>query len=344
MNLQENIKRIKEVMSKVNEDYPQVTQPPLQYKWNIDPKINQSVSKDNTTFNSITQTPEYFELNKKIGACKKKVTQDELNKAINWWNKWLDNPKTKERFGKNYGISQTEVNSIFQDYKDAIKGTTIEYKYEPNSSYWAYVSENRWTELTAWNFSKTIKINCKNSGELENGSNDTWESIFVHELQHVIDIVKPFNPISKTKKDFNINSSNLTGIAKEIGNNVNDEDFADKYNKIYDYLFKQGMTIDLSIYWANWYLDTLKNKDSKLGIKYVENPNEDLSRLEGLRNFLHKESGENITLKDIIYAGENNDLGWLIVATIRSGKTIQQILNSLNTYAINDINNKSNNA
>jgi len=342
MNLQENIKRIKEVMSKVNEDYPQVTQPPLQYKWNIDPKINQSVSKDNTTFNSITQTPEYFELNKKIVACKKKVTQDELNKAINWWNKWLDNPKTKERFGKNYGISQNEVNGIFQDYKEAIKGTTIDYKYEPNGPYLAYVSERFLTNLTAWNFSKTIKVNCKDLGELGSSSkNNNWESLFVHELQHVIDIVKPFNPISKTKKDFNINSSNLTGIAKEIGNDVDDKDFMIKFDKIYYYLIKQGIPWDLSHDWADSYLRRFK--DPELGIEYVENPNEDLSRLEALRNYLHKESGENITLKDIINVGKNIDLSWLIMATIRSGKTIQQILNSLNSYAINNMNNKPNN-
>jgi len=62
-----------------------------------------------------------------------------------------------------------------------------------------------------------------------------------------------------------------------------------------------------------------------------------------MRNYLQKESGENITLKDIINVGKNIDLSWLIMATIRSGKTIQQILNSLNSYAINNMNNKPNN-
>ena len=117
MNINENISRIKEIMGLVNEADSSVTTTTTQYN-----PIPAPV-KDNTT-NIVRQTSGQL-----MEACKKRYSQSELNKAIAWWNNWLNNSVTKQKFSKNHNISLQETNEIFEDYKDLLKDTKLVYKF-----------------------------------------------------------------------------------------------------------------------------------------------------------------------------------------------------------------------
>lgn len=127
-----------------------------------------------------------------------KILQD----AIKWWENWLSNPTTKEKFTKNYP-QEKNVNSVFNQYFNILKQVKlITYDQKCNvidkgDNYVAFVREDG---------TNSVYFNINESKEYEKDL-----SVMTHEIQHLLWFYYPLNPKEKLSSAF---------IQKNNNNNV----------------------------------------------------------------------------------------------------------------------------
>ena len=338
MNLQENITRLKQLMGVLSEQ----------------------------DTNTEVQTKDFSE-------CKKNV-ETKFTEAKNFIIKWISDPKTKEKFKKNWGVGQdnlipTEqyrymdsyaesdnVDDIFNGYLELLKKIQPDFYFKGDDK--SLINQFRNTEISDNNDPKsaiafvnkglskeTVLINC---GEFMTHSEQL--SILIHEIQHLLFFYFPFNPGEKIHNIFNTVD---TKAYSEIGR------MYDTFNKILDGINTQNLInvsqkygIDKNIL-EDWFKEAVSKAENKLPSKdgeitqssnyyylYSCNENEKMSNIMGLRSDLNVSPTENINYQDIIpfikKEKTNTNATWLIICWALNGYIdIQEWIGKMNLLALN---------
>mgnify|MGYP003704827813 CR=1 FL=1 len=105
--------------------------------------------------------------------------------------------------------------------------------------------------------------------------------------------------------------------------------------KLVEELKNEGFDDELLTYYTH----------SIIGDEYEYDPNEISAYIYHLRSMLNKTSGQNITVPELVKLTKENRtsaVDWMMIYILQSGKSAQEILNSVNSYAVNNKNNNIN--
>ena len=154
--------------------------------------------------------------------------------------------------------------------------------------------------------------------------------MLVHEIQHILDYTKELTSDNDIIKDFGIDLKSLEDSQRTKA--TLDMSIV---NKSYDLLLKEGFDSKLLDFYKQELIEIYKNGDRQ----YINEPSEIKSVIYGIRNELNKTSGQNITLDDIkksVTQDTNSNFYLMMLYALKSGKSMTELLNSVNSYAIND--------
>jgi hypothetical protein len=267
--------------------------------------------------------------NEKIATAKKTWNVNTLNQAINWWRTWLADPKTKDRFSKNWKFPLWMTESVFKLYNDALNNLTIKYIYDIHSSTVAYVNRK---------YPKIVVVNAAYVDKRDP------VNIFIHELQHLLFYVKPLHPSQNINKDINIDVNNNTKVFDDLLVGL-DGDFETSSNqqKSLESKYEQKMTeLRLSDDDKEYFRNAInglspETKRYVAGGDYDPNGTEIMSRLSSIRYRLGKKSGEPITLTELGKLGKSDDNSFFaILSIILSNNNSNHIVNQWNQYVKNN--------
>jgi hypothetical protein len=344
MNLQENITRLKYLMGVLSEQ-----------------GIN------NNTFFPTNIKPVHA---KDFLECRKNV-ETKFTEAKNFLIKWISDPKTKEKFKKNFEVGQDNlipqkhllysemrnpsVDEIFNGYLELLEKIQFDF-FSPGDdkslmNQLNLNTENQSNREDAIAFvnklisDKTVLINCekylKKSDQL---------SILIHEIQHLLFLYFPLNPGEKIHNIFNTVDAQS---AWEKGRMYK------TFDKILDGINTQNLMnvsqkygIDKNIL-EDWFLEVKTKAGNKLPSKdgeitqpsnypyvYSCNENEKMSNIMGLRSYLNISPTDNINYQDIIpfikKEKNNPDAAFLIRCWALNGYIdIQKWISKMNLLALN---------
>jgi len=272
--------------------------------------------------------------NKNIAFAQKTWNVNSLNKAIDWWKKWLADPKTKSQFSKNWKFTPQMTDSVFSAYNNALSGLKIEYLYEPHNNAIAYVYDDP-------NLPKIVYVNAAYTEGVEP------VETFIHELQHKLFGVHPLHPSQKINQDLNIDFSAGVDFLKfpkfmsRLDNSSLVKSPFDKTKESIDPHYEKKMT-NLGLDEKN--KQRFRNFIKQLNPQQVQyiagghdlNGTEIVSRLEALRYTLGKKPGEPITISELGKLGASNTNSyWTILSILLSFYDVNSVLNNLNQYAMN---------
>jgi len=255
-------------------------------------------------------------------ACKSKVTYELLDKAKKWLISWIENPNTKQRWmTKNKKTSQEwdETKKSAVDLVNGVKNIIfVTKKMKERYSTLFYV-------LPGNNI--TIFAICDNIIK-QNDEKQVYAEL-VHEIVHIIDSEVELINYDDIYKDFMVDPNE--GSAFVFGKQP---DYLGRIENSIKLLEKEGFDKEILDYYYNAILDKTDNA-------YSRNPQEIVANIYAIRQLLNKTSGENITVDDIKQISKeykNVTVFWIMCYIIQSGKSVQEILNSVNSYAVNDTN------
>lgn len=307
---------------------------------------------------------------KDFSECKKNV-ETKFTEAKNFLTKWISDPKTKEKFKKNFEVGQDNlipqkhllysemqkpsVDEIFNGYLERLKEIQFDF-FSPGDdkslmNQFNLNTENQSNRDDAIAFvnklisDKTVLINCekylKKSDQL---------SILIHEIQHLLFFYFPLNPGEKIHNIFNTVD---TQSAWEKGRMYK------TFDKILDGINAQNLMnvsqkygIDKKIL-EDWFLGVKTKAGNKLPSKdgeitqpsnypyvYSCNENEKMSNIMGLRAYLNISPTDNINYQDIIPFIKkekiNPDASFLIYCWALNGYIdIQKWISKMNLLALN---------
>jgi hypothetical protein len=290
--------------------------------------------------------------------CTKSFNQNTLDKAINWWRDWLNNPITLDKFKKNWGYGDYYALKIFKKYFNLLDRNYIKVEFLNDESnrmggYSGISLANKYiVPIFVDKFNRTITINtfyCKNN------TPESAVSIFIHELQHYLYAVHPFHPDEKVFKDFGFIDDiptvkrdkekfykNTTPIIKDI---INGSDRL--LNQKFDEFAQSGIKHFESSNYRNYYKAIVKNlinnnnNNNIESLNYLGQTDEIMSRLSQVRQLLNLSPGQDITPQDIDYIFQNNHVAGFTTFTeniILCDKSLKDILTLINSYAKQDLN------
>ena len=127
---------------------------------------------------------------------KKLEIRKEVDMAIDWWRNWLNHPSTKERFIKNNGVDVSEADNVFKQYMSTLN--KIDIILHSSGGPLAWVDE----EISR------IAINV-NLGLIDRKDKDTRISVYVHEIEHILYLVRPLSPDHKVIDCFKKNDRDI---------------------------------------------------------------------------------------------------------------------------------------
>lgn len=326
MNLHENILRLKELMgvesnNLVEQNKPTPPIPPLRGDKTPLPASSTYVNKN---------VAGYADFTKERTDCVKNYNKTTLTQAVNWWKDWLKSPITLNKFAKNWKISTNEASEIFKDYDEALSNLKFQYYSDPNSKSIAYVIPA--TIMGYSPFKGIIYVNCAKNTEDPLG-------ILIHEIQHILYNVKPFHPKQKIDVDLKIDRNKKESIWTSLGSLFGSETEArqseltkaekDKWYKYASDLKGQGVKRPIEL--INRYFELLGSNQKD----YMDEDTEVLSRLYGIRSIIGIKPGQDITVRDFVKLVNDGDVNaiWIMLSIIKSGQTIQNVLNRFNLYA-----------
>jgi len=262
-----------------------------------------------------------------ISPCQKQLNAD-LPVARKKWESWLSNPATKQKFMANHELDETKTNEIFSKYSESLAKTQVipfkDVETKPKFNYQKEVIKfiKKYGDglygLTLKEVPNTIFVNCEKTSQ-------SYLETIEHEFSHVLDNIYKKNPFEKVstlygsqKIQKQLNRTNLDDFFRKA--NITDEN---RKNKITSY-FQELM------------------EDPKLIKKYRCRESENLVAIHKLREVLNKESGEDITLEDVIpyftleKEAAHLDIDKLVACWVYKGlPDITNYLNQLNTLAKN---------
>ena len=251
--------------------------------------------------------------------------QPQLEKAKNYWIKWLSDDITRIKFLINWqkverNMTLVEVGNIFKKYIDSLKNLKLYYynsKLMPkNANSYAFV--NRFEP-------EKIYVNCSQNDPDPYGT-------LIHEMQHMLYDIKPLNPdvqIGNVFVDSNTKKSTPKTFFK--GNsNSNDYDVA---NKMISASKKFGVPITTLTY----LLYDAENEE-KEDPGYSCRETEKMSNIMSIRNLFGVKPGQNITKEMLLpyIKGEKfyENVAWVLKCwALRGFPNLDEMLNKMNQLA-----------
>ena len=337
MNLQENITRLKQLMGVLSEqDEGKEVQP------------------------------------KNFSECRKNV-EDKFIEAKNFLTKWISDPKTKEKFKKNWRVGQDNliplesyryiesynqsdnVDDIFNGYLELLKKIQPDFYFKGdektliNGFRSNEISDDDPNSATAFvnkSISKeTVLINCAQFME-----HTDQLSVLIHEIQHLLFFYFPLNPGEKIHNIFNtVDTQAYSEVGRmydtldRISGGINTQNLMN---------VSQKYGIDKTIL-EEWFNEAVSKSGNKLPSKdsgyslasdynyiYSCNENEKMANIMGLRSDLNISPTENINYQDIIpfikKEKKSANAKWLIICWALNGYIdIQKWIGKMNLLALN---------
>lgn len=308
-------------------------------KIKYEPEFPTLPKERSSTENTRVSKPTILDLSRqsKLKECKAKYGKPMLKKAVDWWVSWLRDPITKTKFKKNWKLSDSEVNEIFQDYMEALNDIEIVYGFEKGTDL-AHVSGTNVFGFQPLGEKNVIYINCN----LENS--DTI-GLLIHEIQHLLFYVKPLHPEQKIQQDLKFDPSNKKSIWDRLSYVLGLEDKSKKENitskKSFDNVKQKLKSFGLDDFTINYYFGSYIY-ELKRNPRYIESETELLSRLSHLRRALKLKPGQDISVDDFIKLAKkgNLDVYWTMMNIIHTDRTLKEVLDIFNTYAKANTGNK----
>jgi hypothetical protein len=241
-----------------------------------------------------------------------------LEKAKNWWRKWLNNPETRIKFKKLNGIwFDFTVDYWFNRYLNCVNNVELAIFLQISQTVTNYTTNSGVRADGCPDPEQSIN-GCVHSDDLTkinvnllnaDRTNDAWVGTLVHEIQHLLYYIKPMTP-NKSITQFR-GSDDCYNKNKEIYNNteIQDKDKLlqlkiddKKINSIANDLgfdikrTKQIVTAILRIAYDGWDESYFRGNNSEL-----------LSRIQGTRLYLLGNTNRtNFTKQDFIkYFNDN---------------------------------------
>lgn len=252
--------------------------------------------------------------------CEAKANKTTLDKAKTWWKNWLSNPSTIQRFKDTHKeLNDERVKKSFEKYNQIIDKITIRYDYygDEKGEFMSVIPTEKFV----------IYVNCSAIKDMDEHE---IVSTFVHEIQHWIwnKAKNTLIPLGKALDDFGIDYSGLDPMTGE-GLELNQENVDKSYNK----LKAEGFSDDLLKYYMkglNWYY--------KEGPTIYVNDHDELSSyIYDLRAFIGKDANQQITVDDVKKVIEKDKAYpyHFMLFVLKSGKSMAETLNNVNSYAVN---------
>jgi hypothetical protein len=277
-------------------------------------------------------------------ACKTKYSQEIFNSAVNWWKTQLINPNFWVKIGYNhFGVKDiTKLNKKdFNDYlkqveqkvKNAVQRLSelkIKYVNEPGADKLAEVKRND---------PKSVYVNCANFTD----NKVSPESVFIHELQHVID-----GFLGIESEEILRMAANSEGVfihhqpVIDYDVKVDNEklNFPIKQKPSFSFKSKYRDSKQPDEYFQK---DFIRKYSKGSNMRYNCEKTEVASRLSQIRHALNLSPSEDITL-DMIKIPEIYNLFWqnlMCWAAREDNMSLQKFLNELNKIAKNDTKNNT---
>ena len=271
--------------------------------------------------------------------------QPQLEKAKNYWIKWLSSPITRIKFLNNWqkvekNMTLVEVGNIFKKYIDSLKNLKLYYfnsKLIPkNANSYAFVHRTE---------PNKIYVNCSKNDEDPYGT-------LIHEIQHLLYYIKPLNPdvqIGNVFVDSNTKKSTIKNFFDFKENPKQKTFFYDKKlfnpNEI-SKLDSTSTQIGIPSESLQKILSKAKeNEKKKPG--YICRETEKMSNIMAIRNLFGVNPGQNITKKMLLpyIKGEKfyEDVAWVLDCwALRGFPDLDGMLNKMNQLAYQNTNQNNN--
>lgn len=164
--------------------------------------VEYGLGKNNAGYRGFTKGFKFTPNDKRVYSEKGKecetIYKNQLPNAVKWWEDWLNDPITQQKFKKNHNItSDGDVKLIFSHYKKALNKAYIYPYYDDKSSTIAFVKQKIIAPGRIW-------VNCSKKDEYD--TNQKVLETLIHELQHQLHNIYPINP-DKQIGDLFVNSA-----------------------------------------------------------------------------------------------------------------------------------------
>ena len=262
-----------------------------------------------------------------INYCKQKFNNAEFQGAKTFLINWLKDPITVKKYMKNWGLSLPEVQDIFNDYTNAIKNAYLEYTSKPNEWFLARVTPRVFNKIFNTAKGAPIQINCVQS--MLDGHKESVKSILVHEMQHLLNLVHPWQPDNKSATISGAVGDKNSPILDKLTTLIGSGEIRKK-DDIIERLEKDGFESYNAYDIATEY-ERLSADDDRAD--YTTRPNELSSFILGFRQQMKLQPGQDITPQQITNSKYDAQGYWLIMFYLRSGLPLVTFLSMINSYA-----------
>lgn len=257
--------------------------------------------------------------------CKGIYTDEALNNAKKYWLNWLQNPKTMEKYMKNWEMGVGEATRIFQDYINAINRTSMKFYVNNHDRALAYVQKRKFNTSFNTTIFMPIYVNCSSAPLRVNNNSKMASETLVHEMQHLLDVIHPWDPNkSETAAKINKTVSKVSNKLSKFGFKKTDSKVI--INRMVDDGFNQTTASPIVMD----YLNRMKDDNES---DYIADKNELSSRIFDMRKFLNIQPGQDITKQQIITHTHTTPGYYLILGYLMSGLTLDQFLVLVNSHA-----------
>lgn len=254
-------------------------------------------------------------LSSKLDVCKSRYNTKQLEAAKEWFKKWLNNPVTKEKFGKIFNYDKNTIDNHFTNYMKVLDQIKMDYTFsnKPNGA-WVRPGPLQKLGITVGGFDIPITINCSQDRD------KNPEILLIHEIQHILTSYHKLHPIRNdifklySEKIGDIFASSSVENEEELRNMMSQEGFE---------------TWDIS--------EILEQYKSKLANdrEHLENANENLSTLYELRRDLELKPGQEITKEMLMFNIRKDSVIHFLSQWIFSKMKLNDWLNYKNSMVLN---------
>jgi hypothetical protein len=262
-----------------------------------------------------------------VNYCKQKFNNTEFQNAKTFLLNWLKDPVTIKKYMKNWELPLPEVQDIFNDYNNTIKNAYLEYVSKPKEWFLARVVSKGYNVLFNTSKGAPIEINCVQS--MLDDHKESVKSILVHEMQHLLNLVHPWQPDDKSATVSGAIAGKSSSILGKLTALIANKQ-TQKKDAIIERLEKDGFETYKAYDIASQY-ERLATDDDRAN--YTTRPNELSSFILGFRQQMKLQPGQDITPEQIINSKNDAQGYWLLMFYLRSGLPLVTFLSMINSYA-----------
>jgi len=249
--------------------------------------------------------------------CKSKYNSNLLKSAVDWWRKWLNNPSTKDRFAKSFKYDKSTVEKHFLEYNNILSQIPMEHVISDKVS-GGYVRPKRFRFTGGYDL--PIFVNCRVANDYDENE---ASSLLIHEIQHILNDYHKFH----SYEDQSYSNNNSSGDNTSSTPKTNDQ-------ALKKFLMTQGFNDNSSNKITKTYLRMIENDEI-----HLKHPNEVMSTLSEVRNYLKLKPDQKITKEMLINTvnGQeypNSDIKFFLSQWLYSKKTLSDFLNFSNSIAM----------